>query len=285
MRRVLADLLFDAIGSLIYAVGLSCFTAPARIAPGGVSGIAVILKQLFGVPLSVTTLALNIPLLLLAWRFLGRGFTLRTMKTVLIQTAVTQVVESYFPAYTGEPMLAALFGGVCIGVGLALVFQRGSTTGGTDIVSRLIQLRHRYLPIGKVMLLVDACVVAASVIVFRNLEIGLYALITIFASSRVMDTILAGVNRGRLMLIISDRNDLITTDIMDKLQRGVTILNGRGAYSGLPKNVLMCAVRISEYPRVTEFVRQHDPDAFIITTEASEIRGEGFAGVTDEQIT
>ncbi len=283
--RLAVDILYDLIGGLIYAVALVCFVAPANIAPGGVSGIAVIINHLTGLPLGTLTMVMNLPLLVLGWRFLGRGFTLRTLKSVAIQTLLTDLLAVHLPVYQGEPMLAALFGGVGIGVGLALVFMRGSTTGGTDIVSRLIQRRFRHVPIGKMMLLVDLGVLAASMLVFQNLEVGLYGMITIFTASRLVDSLLFGLYTGKLVLIISGKDREICREIMDQVGRGVTFLKGEGGYSGQDKQVLLCAVRPPEYHRVEEIVKALDPDAFTITLEATEIMGEGFRAITEDKVT
>ena len=184
------DLLYTVAGAAILAVGVSCFVGPAQIAPGGVSGLSILVNFLTDLPVGAVNLAFNIPLILLAWKFLGRRFTLRTLVTVLIQSVLMDVITLWIPVYTGERIMAALFGGVASGVGLALVFMRGSTTGGTDIVSRLLQLRYRHLSIGRLLFLVDVVVLLLSVAVFRNIEAGLYGMIAIFASGKVLDNIL-----------------------------------------------------------------------------------------------
>ena len=285
IKKLAVDILFDIAGGLVYSVGLTCFVAPANIAHGGVSGISVIINYLTDIPLGTLTLAINIPLLLMAWKFLGRGFTLRTLKSVLIQVIFTDLFAFYLPVYQGEAILAALFGGVGIGIGLALVFMRGSTTGGTDIISRLIQLRFRHLPIGKLMFIVDMSVLLLSMAVFRNIEVGLYGMITIFTASRLVDSLLYGLYTGKLVLIISGKEREICRRIMDRLDRGVTFLKGEGGYSGQEKQVLLCAVRPPEYHQVEEITRELDPDAFIITLQATEILGEGFRPINEEKVT
>lgn len=285
LRRLPMDILFDLVGGFIFAVGLNCFTNPNQIAPGGVSGVSVILNHLFGLPLGAVIFGINIPLLLLAWRFLGRDFTLRTLKTLAIQSVVVDQIAARLPVYQGDMILAALFGGLCIGFGIALIFLRGSTTGGTDIVSRLIQLRWPFVPIGRAMLAVDAVVVAASMLVFRNIEVGLYALINIFVSSRVIDAVMGGINTGRMILIVSEQHMAISQQIMEKMGRGATLLEASGAYSGEGRKVVLCAVRNNEYPRLKEIVREADPHAFLITTNVTEVLGEGFASLNQKNLT
>lgn len=282
---LLVDILYDVMGSILFSIGLNSFAVPKEIAPGGVSGIAVMVNALFGVPLGVVTMTVNIPLLLLAWHFLGRKFAVKTLKSVFILSMVMDLVAPLVPIYTGDYILAALLGGVLMGAGLGIIFTRGSTTGGTDIISRLIQHRFRHIPIGKTMMGVDVVILATSIFVFHNIEAGLYGLISIFTSTRVIDSILFGLNTGKMVLIISNQEKKISRSILDDLGRGVTFLKAEGAYSGRLKDIMLCAVRPHEYHRLAELVRELDPNAFIIAAEASEILGEGFRYITEEKVT
>ncbi len=278
------DLLYTVAGAAILAVGVSCFVGPAQIAPGGVSGLSILVNFLTDLPVGAVNLAFNIPLILLAWKFLGQRFTLRTLVTVLIQSVLMDVITLWIPVYTGERIMAALFGGVASGVGLALVFMRGSTTGGTDIVSRLLQLRYRHLSIGRLLFLVDVVVLLLSVAVFRNIEAGLYGMIAIFASGKVLDNILYGLDTGKVLLVVSGKNQEIAARIMETLKRGVTFLHGSGAWSGTERQVLLCAVRAQQCYRVEEIVRGVDKEAFVIVLEATEIAGEGFRPITEDKV-
>ncbi len=278
------DLLYTVAGAAILAVGVSCFVGPAQIAPGGVSGLSILVNFLTDLPVGAVNLAFNIPLILLAWKFLGRRFTLRTLVTVLIQSVLMDVITLWIPVYTGERIMAALFGGVASGVGLALVFMRGSTTGGTDIVSRLLQLRYRHLSIGRLLFSVDVVVLLLSVAVFRNIEAGLYGMIAIFASGKVLDNILYGLDTGKVLLVVSGKNQEIAARIMETLKRGVTFLHGSGAWSGTERQVLLCAVRAQQCYRVEEIVRGVDKEAFVIVLEATEIAGEGFRPITEDKV-
>lgn len=282
---LLADILYDIAGSILFSIGLNSFAAPKQIAPGGVSGLAVIANALTGVPLGAVTMTVNIPLLLLAWHFLGRKFTLKTLKSVFILSMIMDIAAPLIPVYTGDYILAALLGGVLIGAGLGIIFTRGSTTGGTDIVSRLVQRRFRHVPIGKAMMAVDMVILAASMLVFHNIEAGLYGLICIFTSTRVVDGILFGLNTGKMVLIISAYEKEISRAVLEDLGRGVTFLKAEGAYSGRMRDIVLCAVRPQEYHRLGELVRGIDPNAFVIAAEASEIWGEGFRYITEEKVT
>lgn len=283
LRLLLTDTMYDIVGSVIYAVGTLCFIAPNNIAPGGASGIAIMLNYQFGLPIGIMTFAVNIPLLLLAFKYLGRGFTGKTLRTVAISTVVTDFVVApllrfYDVSMLGDNqrLLGALFGGVLVGTGLALVFLRDSTTGGTDIAGRLLQLKYPHIQMGRAMMICDAVILLASIFVFRSLESGLYGMITIFVNSRVIDTILYGADKGNLALVVSEHSHEIAKRVMEELDRGATLLKGVGAYSGVDKEVMVSAVRKSQFHRLKTIVYEVDPSAFIIVTEASEIFGEGF---------
>ena len=284
-RDFLLDTLYDMAGGAVFAVGLGCFVGPARIAPGGVSGLSVIINHLTGLPVGTLNMGFNIPLLLLAWFFLGQRFTVKTLWSVFLQSMMIDLAGLFLPVYTGERIMAALFGGVAIGAGLSPVFMRGSTTGGTDIVSRLLQLKFRHISIGKLLFMVDTMVLLLSVAVFRNLETGLYGMITIYTANRVLDGILYGLDTGKVLLVISQKDDQIARQIMDRVQRGVTFLQGIGGWSGKERQILLCAVRAAQSYRVEEIVRSIDPDAFVIVLEANQIAGEGFRPITSDKIT
>ncbi|MCI9195484.1 MAG: YitT family protein [Angelakisella sp.] len=284
-REFLLDVLYDGAGGAVFAIGLGCFVGPAQIAPGGVSGLSIIINYLTGLPVGSLNMGINIPLLLLAWRFLGRRFTLKTLRSVFIQSVMIDLVGLWLPVYAGDRIMSALFGGVAIGVGLAPVFMRGSTTGGTDIVSRLIQLRFRHVSIGKLLFMVDTAVLLLSVAVFRNIETGLYGMITIYTSNRILDGILYGLDTGKVVLVISEKNQQIAQQVMDRLERGATFLQAEGAWSGQEKKVLLCVVRAVQCYRVEEIVRAADPDAFLVVMEANQIAGEGFRPITSDKVT
>lgn len=275
-KDLFLDVLYDIVGCSIFSASIQCFSSPNNIAPGGVSGLSILIQYVTGIPISLMSFALNIPLLLLAWRFLGKRFTLRTLRTVVIMTGTLALAQRIVVPYHGEMILAALFGGVMEGIGLGVVFMRGSTTGGTDIASRLIQLRYPHISIGRLMLLVDGCVLMASAVVYRNIENALYGMVTIFASTRIIDSILYGLDTGKALLVVSDHADTIAGEISTHLDRGSTILSARGSYTGQDKPVLLCAVRKNQYHRLKQIVYLVDPTAFVLALDASEVIGEGF---------
>ena len=279
--EVLKDLIFYLVGSALYSVSVAVFTAPNKIAPGGLTGIATILYYVIHTPIGTTMFVLNIPLFLLGFRFIGKRFIARTIICTAMVSVMTDMM-AVLPAYRGNMLLAVLYGGVLGGAGLALIFLRGSTTGGSDVASRLLRLKYPHIPMGRMMLLLDVLIIGVSAIVFRSLDSALYAIICSFTGSRVIDSILYGSDNGRMVLVISDNNDEIARVILEDMERGVTLLKGRGVYTGRERDVLMCAVRRPEAARLRAIVRRRDPSAFIIMCEAGEVIGEGFKPITKE---
>lgn len=283
--HLLLDLAHELGGSLLYSLGTLLFVAPSNIAPGGASGIAIMLGYLFGLPIGTTIFVINIPLLFLALRFLGKPFALKTLRTLTISTIMTDwvvapITNRFYDAETllgaDGQLLGSLFGGVLVGAGLGVIFLRDTTTGGTDIAGRLLQLRFPHLPIGRAMMAVDALILLCSIVVFRSLRSGLYGMITLFVTSRVIDSIVYGVDKGTMALIVTGCGRKIAAGILSELDRGATLLQATGAYSGDEREMIVCAVRTTQFHKLKTIVRRCDPRAFIIVTEAGEIYGEGF---------
>ena len=282
-KKLAVNLLFELLGSAIYSVGIHCFTAPNHIAPGGVTGLATLANYLWGLPIGLVTMAINLPLLLLAWKFLGRHFTIRTFVTVTMLTAVMDLAMPMVPVYTGDPILAGLFGGVCSGAGLGLVFMQGSTTGGTDIACRLVQRKYPHMPVDRLILLFDAVVLLCGALVYHNIETLLYGMIAIFTSTQVIDKVLYGLDSGRMLMVMSEHSREIADAIIARVGRGVTFLEGEGAFSGQQRKVLLCAVRTPQYFRIKSIINEIDPNAFLIAAEASEILGYGFNPINSQK--
>lgn len=276
MMKFAIDLVFTIAGCIIFAIGIYAFIQPNQIAPGGVSGISIMLHYLTGIPVGALSFTINIPLLLLAWKFLGWKFTGQTLMSVVTLSFMLDYVAVLFPQYEGDPLLAALFGGALIGTGLAIVFMRGFTTGGSDIISRLLQLKYPYLQLGKILMVIDLLVILTSAYVFGRIETALYGMVAVFTSSRMVDSLLYGMDTGKLVYIMSCRAVELSERIIEGLGRGCTILKSTGAYTKQDSNVLMVAVRRPQYYILKKMVRELDPKAFIIVTDATEVLGEGF---------
>lgn len=265
------------VGCSLYSIGVVAFALPNSIAQSGTTGLAIIVNHLFEfIPLGTANFLLNVPLMILAFIFIGWCFVAKTMWVTVILSATLDLFSKFLPTYTGDKILAAIFCGVCTGAGLAIVFMRGATTGGTDIVGRLVHKAFPHIQIGKVIMAADAIIVILGAVVFRSIESAMYAVIVIFVNSRLLDYILYGTGSGKLLLAVTEHAQEISDAITSKMGRGVSILPVKGGYTGKEKNMVVCAVKKNEVPQLTKIIRQIDTDTFIIITEAGEILGEGF---------
>ena len=267
------------LGAVVYALSVSFFTSPNDIAPGGVTGIATMLNHLLYIPIGTTALLLNIPLFIWGAVESGRRFILRTAIVTAIASFMIDAFGVLGIFYPGELILAAVFGGILSGTGLGLIFLRGGSTGGTDIIARNLNRRFPYISIGRIVLLSDAVVVILSAIVYGNIENALYAVIAIFTSSKLIDAVVFGLSRdnGKLMIIITSIPDEVVSVLTSKVNRGVTVLSAQGGYSHTPRGVILCAVRPHDAYRVKSAVLDADASAFMITTTATAISGLGFS--------
>ncbi len=271
------DLAYDFASAGLQAIGMHCFVEPCKIAPGGVSGVALLINYISQAPIGLMTFLLNVPLLILSYLHLGKALTLKTLKTVAIMSLVLDVmVAPYVPVYQGDRLISSGFGGIFLGVGLALVFMRGSTTGGGDILAKLLQKRFPYMQTGHALLIIDFAVIAASVVVFGNLESALYGLISLVCTTYSIDFILYGMSRGTMIMVISERNEEIAETILKQLERGATYFKSQGAYTRNEGNVLVCVVERKQFYLVKEIIDQIDREAFLIVSETKEVYGEGF---------
>lgn len=279
VKTAFIDYLIIALGSIIYAISVVSFTSPNNIAPGGMTGIATMLNYLFGLPIGTFIFILNIPLFIWGAIENGKGFlTKSVIGTAFISIAIDALTQ-ILPVYTGDTILASVFGGILYGVGLGFIFYRGGSTGGTDIIALNIHKHLPHISTGTIILIADMVTLGMAFFVYNSLESVLYAVVAIFVSIRVIDTISYGTSRGngKLMFIITKNYDEVSNGIMKNIERGVTLLDGEGAYSGEKKRVVMCAVRPQQVYKITSNVREVDPNAFVIVTTAGTIQGRGFA--------
>jgi len=264
-------------GSFVFAVGFQYLLLPNSINPGGVSGIAMIINYLTGAPSGVLIILVNIPIFLFAWRALGRRFLFSSVFCMLLYSVFVDVLGMADVYITSDKLLSSVFGGVFMGAGLGLVFSAGASTGGSDIIARLLAIKLPHLNLGQLLMLVDFFVVIISAAVFGSYESALYALIAIFLSSKVIDIILYGFNYAKVAYIISDNPAEMGQKITDKLGRGATVLYGRGAYSGKDKEIIMCAIKRQQIVDLKRTVHEVDEGAFLIISEAREVFGLGFS--------
>lgn len=271
------------VAAFVYAAGVSLFIDPNNMAPGGVTGIAILLSRVVPVSTGTLILLINIPILLFGiWKF-GMGLTVSTIYATVLISIGTNVL-SPLEAATHDRLLAAIAGGILSAVAIGTIFKAGATTGGLDIIVKALRLKLPHLKTGNLFFMADAVVVTLSGIVFKDIDAALYAAIAVGCSSVTMDVVLYGRDEAKLLYIISDKPQQITARILKEVDVGMTHIHGRGAYSGVEKQVLMCAMRKTSFPRVEGIIREEDPDAFMIVTSASEVYGEGYKSYFSERI-
>ncbi|WP_455580650.1 YitT family protein [Dysosmobacter sp.] len=285
MKKHLKSYGIITLGSMLFALSFDWFFAPNQVAMGGVTGLAQVIHVLVpGAAVGVLTILFNIPLFLAGWKFIG----LHLLASLLFSMAVSSLaidaiaaVHSFSPV---DPMLACLCGGALMGLGFGMVFSQGATTGGTDIVARLLKLKFPWLPMGKLMLLPDGVVLTLAALAFGRVEAALYGVVALVVTSRVMDTVLYGMDTSKVAYIISDCWQQMAQVLLEDQGRGVTILRGQGAYTGDDKQVLMVAFKQRDIVQIKKTVHTLDPRAFLIVCNAHDVLGEGFGDYQKEEI-
>ncbi len=281
--KMVWDYVIITVFSLTYAAGISLFLDPNNLAPGGVSGISIMLSRITPIPTGTWILVINVPILVLGlWKF-GVKFLISTIYCTIVSSAFVNMFSTFAPL-TADKLLAAAAGGTIMAISMGMILKAGATTGGVDIIVKVLRLKYRHLKTGNLYLIMDAVVVALSGIMFRNLETALYAAVAIFVSSVVMDTVLYGKDGAKMIYIISDHPKQITERLLADLDIGVTALQGEGAYSGKEKKVLMCVMRKPLAPKAQQIVKEEDSEAFMIVSDATEIFGEGYKSYFSERL-
>lgn len=270
------DLLATVVGTFLVSLSVYYFSAPNQIAPGGVTGISTILHHLFDLPIGVVAMALNLPLFLLGLRYLGKLFMLKTAVSLVCFTVFTDYVLVYLPVYQGNKLLAAVFGGVLMGAGIGLALLRGASTGGMDIVNKLVSRRMPHLKLGRITFFTDMIVVLSSAVAFGSVDTALYAIVSLYISSLALDGVLYGLHLCKFIYIITEEADAVCDGIISQLHRSATLLRSYGAYTKKEKPTVMVAVRQNEYYTLKKLVYSIDPNAFMIVTAASDVMGVGF---------
>lgn len=282
-RRRMRDFGLMTVGVVAYSAGIGLFLDPNALAPGGLSGIAIILNKVTGMETGTLFFLLNIPVFALGiWKF-GIRFIMSTLYCTVLVSILTNLMAVY-GAVTGDPFLAALAGSTLVATGLGLVFKAGATTGGVDIIVKVLRLKFPYLKTGALFLVMDAIVVGASALVLKDINKALYAGMAVFINSHVLDLVLYGRDGAKLIYIISDRSQAIADRILEELNIGVTYMQGRGAYSGKEKDVIMCVMRKQLSPRAEEIIKEEDPLSFMIVSSATEIYGKGYKSYFSEKL-
>lgn len=262
------------VGTFLMALGTRLIYEPLSMVTGGFSGVGIILHSLFGIPVWVVTLVLNIPLFILARKNHGREFLIKSLYAMLSFSAALALIPLY-PVTEQDFLMAALLGGALHGIGLGLVFSAGSSTGGTDLLSTLMHPLFPVMRVANILGIVDGIIVAAGMLIF-GIKTALYSIVAVFVTSKIMDGVTAGMRYAKVVYIISDESHQIAAVIMDQLKRGVTALRGKGMYSGQEKQILMCVVSRREAVSMVKYVKEADNRAFVIVADAREVMGEGF---------
>lgn len=279
---IVRDYTLMTAGAILVAISVDLFLVPNDVVTGGITGLAQILNDLFGTPIGVVSLIINLPLLALGIRYLGFVFGVRTIYATVALSLAIDLLAPYVERYTGvvrDPLLYTLYGGVLDGVGIGLVFRAQGTTGGIDIVARFLQ-RWRAIAVGRSLLVMNGLVFAAAAYLF-SLDKVLYALLVAFVSGRVIDVVLEGAGYARQALIITQQPDRMRRAIIEQLDRSVTLLEAEGGYSATPRTVLLSVVSQSEVSFLKAIIRDCDPDAFVVVGNVNEVLGEGFRPVNE----
>lgn len=279
------------IGAAITALAINIFLIPYKIAPGGLSGLSTVLFYISGgkLPVGITMLAINIPLFLLGYKIIGRRFFLRTIYGTVALSVIIDLTESYSINFAKKLMvdgsdivtqpdilLYSIIGGFISGIGLGIVLKMDATTGGTELAAKLLNKIFKFMTIGQLILWIDALIILFAIIAFNSILIGLYSLVSLFLTTKVIDAMVAGVDNSRAVLIISERQEEISKRLLFELDRGVTELKGKGVFSGQDKNVLLCVLARTQIQQLKEIVLEEDRNAFMILAEVKEVLGEGF---------
>ena len=281
MREYVVKYALVALGSALFAAGFQFFLYPNSIIVGGVSGIAMIINFLTGLPVGIMTIVLNIPLFIIAWKHFGGKFIIGSLVGMMLSSLLVDIMATLDYSPTGDMLLACLIGGAIKGLGLGIIYYAGATTGGTDIIAKFVRLRFPYINFGTIVLLTDAVIIIAFAMIFDRVEAAMYAVIAMFVVSKVIDLVLYGIDNSSVCYIISENSEQLVKDITDKLHRGVTILSGEGAYSHRDKQVLLCVIKRTQIADIRKIIKNIDENAFFIVSDAKNVFGKGFGDISD----
>lgn len=274
-KRLVINGIYVLIGVVLITISINCFFLRLKIAPGGVSGLATVIHYFTDISVGTIVFLINIPLFIAGFLTFGKRFSIKTLvATFLLSFLLDNTL--FLPQVTDDMLLASIFGGIIMGCGMALVFKGGATTGGTDIAAKVV---NKYFPsfnISEQLFFIDGLVVIFAMIVFRDFDIGLYSIITIWLSAKIIDIVFEGVGFKKAMFIISNNGEKIGNRILEEIGRGVTGLNGEGLYLKNDKKILLTVVDRTQIPPIREIAKEEDKGAFIIITDVREALGEGF---------
>ena len=270
------QIFWEIIGSILIAIGVYNFAIHAEFPMTGFSGISIILYRLWSIPIGFSTILLNIPVALLCWKLLGKGFFLRSVRCTIISSVIIDYIAPLFPMYEGSRLLAALCTGVFAGLGYSLIYMQNSSTGGADFIIMAVKALRPHMGVGRISFAIDAVIIALGTLVFRDVDGIIYGMIVSFLLATVIDKVMYGMNAGKMALVVTDDGKKICDVIEDCCQRGSTILKAQGGYQQEEREVVMCACNNKEMYLVQQAVKEADPASFMIVLESNEVHGEGF---------
>lgn len=276
LNRYAKEIVIDIVGGLLLAFAVYNFASSAGFPVAGISGIALIVYHLTGLPMGAVTIALNIPIILFCFKFLGKDFFLRSLKTMIISSLLLDYVAPLFPVYEGDRLLAAICAGVLQGLGFGMIYSMDTSTGGMDFVIMTIRKLKPYMSIGKITLFTDITVVGIGGLLLGEVESIIYGFILTYIVSMVIDKYMYGLDSGKVTFIVTEHGMEVAEKISDLTERGSTLLKAKGSYTNQDKDVVMCACNNKQMHLVQEAVKKVDREAFLITMESNEVRGEGF---------
>ncbi|MFI3212828.1 MAG: YitT family protein [Eubacteriales bacterium] len=283
IKKYVVNYVIITVAAVIYGASISLFLDPNDLAPGGVTGISIILNRIIGIETGTLVMMLNIPILVVGlWQF-GLRFLLSTIYATIVSSVSINLLSTFEPV-TRDPVLAVVVGATLLAVALGLIFRAEATTGGMDIIVKLLRRRFTHLKTGRLFLTIDVMIVSVSGFVFQNIETALYALIGVLIMSFVFDSILYSTDGGKLLYIISNHSEEIANRLLEEVDAGITFLQGKGAYSNVEKNIIMCVVRKQMLPEIEEIIKEEDPTVFYIVSNAAEIYGEGYKNLFSEKL-
>lgn len=276
IKKWIWDIGVDAVGGLFAGIGLYNFAANAGFPMAGFSGISLILYQLFHIPMGAAVVVLNIPVAIMCYRLLGKTFFFNSVRSVIISSFMIDYVAPLLPVYNGERILAAVCTGIFSGLGYALIFMNGSSTGGTDFITMAIRAKRPHLSIGRIVLVIDCVIVLFGGLVLGDTDALIYGLVITYIMTKVMDKLLYGLDEGKTAMIVTEKGLSVAGIIDHYIKRGSTIMKGLGSYSGKERDVVMCACSNKQMYVIRKMVKKADPNAFIVIMDSSEVVGEGF---------
>ena len=282
-RKLLRKYLLVLLGSILYAIGFQFFMYPNSIVAGGVVGIAMIINRLAGLPVGMLTILMNVPLFLIAWRHFGPEFLIGSLVGMGLSSVIVDFFAATFPfVATNDPLLGSIIGGVIKGFGLGLIYFVGATTGGVDIVAKFLRQKFAQINFGTIVLIMDVAIILAYAIILEKYDSAMYSMIGMFVVSKVIDLVLYGIDNSNICYIISENSDQIIQEIISgHVRRGVTILEGEGAYSHRKKDIIMCVIKRTQIGEIRNLVKSIDENAFFIVVDAKNVFGNGFENIAE----